>query len=137
MNYRPRRSRFSREQWEVQRERFQIDPDASPPIEDHTTQVREPVKQLMMSLGLSLDTLQHQLMNRWDTIAGTPLCRHIRPGPFQAGALTIYVSNSTMLSELTRFQGPALLKNIQAAVKDSGVKKLRFQIDPDTRPQSR
>ena len=133
MSYRPRTPRYSREQWEVQRERFHIEPDQPAPVTDHTTRIDKPVNSLIRSLGLSLDTLQHRLMERWELLAGQPLCRHIRPGPFQHGTLTVYVSNSAMLSELTRFQGPALLKNILAGLPDSGIKKLSFRIDPDTR----
>lgn len=137
MNYRPRRSPYSKEQWEVQRDRFQLEADVPRPVTDHTTSLKEPMEKLVASLGLSLDTVQQRLMNQWDKIAGKPLCRHIRPGPLQNGTLTIYVSNSVMLSELTRFQGPALLKNIQAALQKDSIKKLHFMIDPDTRTTRR
>lgn len=88
---------------------------------------------LLASLGLRTDSIQQQLMNLWSEIAGNPLCRHIRPGPLQNTSLTVYVTNSVMLTELRLRQGPALLKNIQAAVGADAVKKLFFQIDPDTR----
>jgi hypothetical protein len=137
MSYRPRRPKFSREQWEVQRERFQIPEDAPVPVDDHPTGIKEPLQHLLKSLGLERNTLQNQLMNHWEAMAGKPLCRHIRPGIIQDGQLIIYVSNSPMLSELTRFQGPALLKNIQAVVGAKAIKKLRFQLDPDTRVSTR
>jgi predicted nucleic acid-binding Zn ribbon protein len=133
MNFRPRRSRFSREQWAVYRERFQLDGDAVQPTTEHTTSLKEPMHDLLASLGLRTDSIQQQLMNQWEAIAGHPLCRHIRPGPLQSTSLTVYVTNSVMLTELRLRQGPALLKNIQAAVGADAVKKLFFQIDPDTR----
>ena len=135
MSYRPRRSTYTHEQWLVQRERFQIDRETPAPVKDQeAATIKEPLRQLLKSLGLETDSLQHQLMERWNTIAGHPMCRHIRPGPLQNAQLTVYVSNSTMLTELSRFQGPALLKNIQQALGEGAVKKLRFQLDPDTRP---
>lgn len=137
MNYRPRRSRLSKEQWEVNRDRFQIDETQPTPIEDHTTSLKEPLQRLLKSFGLNTETTQQLLMNQWAKIAGSPLCRHIRPGPLQNGALTVYVSNSVMLAELTRFQGPSLLKNMQDALGKDSVKKLYFQIDPDTRATRR
>jgi len=137
MNFRPRRSRYTKDQWEVQRDRFQIEPGTPQPVDDHTTSVKGPIQKLITSLGLNLDTIQQRLMNQWDTIAGKPLCRHIRPGPIQNGTLTVFVSNSAMLAELTRFQGPALLKNIQAALEKDSIKKLHFMIDPDTRTTRR
>lgn len=121
----------------MQRDRFQIEPGTPQPVDDHTTLLKEPIQKLISSLGLNLDTIQQRLMNQWDTIAGNPLCRHIRPGPLQNGTLTVFVSNSAMLAELTRFQGPALLKNIQQTMPKDAIKKLFFQIDPDTRAQRR
>ncbi len=133
MHDRPRRSRYSREQWQVQRDRFQIDAETPAPVNDHTMPMREPLQRLIKALGIEADTLQRRLMEGWEAMAGQPLCRHIRPGPIDRGVLTVYVTNSTLLSELSRFQGPALLKNIQAAVGSREVHKLRFLIDPDTR----
>ena len=135
MNFRPRRSRLSKGQWEIQRERFQLESDEPAPIDEHTTTLKDPIHKLVASLGLSLESTQHQLMERWESIAGTPLCRHIRPGPLTHGSLTVYVTNSVMLAELSRFQGKSLLANIQSALGSSVVKKLYFQIDPDTRPR--
>jgi predicted nucleic acid-binding Zn ribbon protein len=137
MTYRPRRSRYNHQQWEVQRERFQIETDAPTPVDEHVSTLKEPIGHILESLGLSLDSLQNQLMNQWEKITGKPLCRHIRPGPIQNNTLTVYVSNSVMLTELSRFQGPALLKNIQAAVGAKVIKSLKFQIDPDTRATCR
>lgn len=134
MPYRPRISRYTPEQWQLQRDRFAIDAEAPTPINDpgeHT--LRDPVHKLMKSLGLESSTVQQKLMNTWPEITGNPLCRHIRPGPLEHGQLIVYVSNSPMLTELSRFQGPALLKNIQAITGATAVKKLRFLIDPDTR----
>jgi len=133
MNFRPRRSRFNREQWAVYRERFQLDNDAVQPTTEHTTSLKEPMNDLLASLGLRTDSIQQQLMNQWSAIAGNPLCRHIRPGPLQNTSLTVYVTNSVMLTELRMRQGQALLKNIQTAIGANAVKKLFFQIDPDTR----
>lgn len=117
------------------RERFHIDADTPAPIADNAGEpIREPLRKLLKSLGLDQPTIQQQLMEHWATITGQPLCRHIRPGPVQNGQLTVYVSNSPMLAELSRFQGATLLKNIQSALGPTAVKKLRFVIDPDTRP---
>lgn len=133
-SYRPRQSRFSKEQWQIQRERFQIDRDQPAPVDEHITELKKPLGKLLKSLGLEQDTVQHRLMERWDAVAGHPLCRHIRPGPLERGQLMVYVSNSAMLAELSRFQGPALLKNIQQALGADAIRKLRFVPDPDTRP---
>lgn len=134
MSYRPRRCKYSPSRWQLERDRFNIDAEAPTQIADQPVEtLREPIHKLLKSLGLEQPTLQHQLMERWATITGQPLCRHIRPGPIHQGQLTVYVSNSPMLTELSRFQGPALLKNIQAALGPAAIKKLRFVIDPDTR----
>lgn len=136
MHYRPRRSRYTNEQWEVERDRFQIPSDEPKPVtDDHTSTLKEPIRKLIDSLGLKTDTIQQRLMNQWAQITGSPLCRHIRPGPLDRGTLIVYVSNSVMLSELKRFQGATLLKNIQAAVGANEIRKLVFLLDPDTRSQ--
>ncbi len=137
MNFRPRRSKFTREQWAVQRERFQLDGDEVPPTTENVTSLKKPVQDVLASLGLKNDSIQLQLMNQWPAIAGQPLCRHIRPGPLQNNSLTVYVTNSVMMAELRTRQGGVLLKNIQAAVGADAVKKLFFQIDPDTRSMKR
>jgi len=134
---RPRRSRYSYGQWQVQRDRFQIESAEPAPTTEHLSTVRDSLLPILKSLGLEQNSLQQRLMQQWNAIAGHPLCRHIRPGPLQDGQLTVYVSNSTMLSELSRFQGPALLKNLQAATGASAIRKLRFLLDPDTRQARR
>jgi predicted nucleic acid-binding Zn ribbon protein len=134
MSYRPRKNKFSRGQWEAQRDRFSIDAEAPVPIEQKPeVAIREPLQGILKSFGLGEATIQHQLMERWESITGQPLCRHTRPGPILGNTLTVYVTNSAMMAELSRFQGPALLKNIQAALGPKAINKLRFQIDPDTR----
>lgn len=137
MSFRPRKSKFSREQWAVQRERFQLDGDTVPPTTENISSLKKPVQDLLASLGLRNDSIQLQLMDRWSAIAGQPLCRHIRPGPLQNGSLTVYVTNSVMLAELRTRHSGTLLKNIQAALGADAVKKLFFQIDPDTRGMTR
>jgi len=134
MNYhRRRKSQLSRDQWKVERERFQIGDDQLVPTEEHITSIKEPLDKLVKSLGINLESTQQRLMEHWETIAGPTLCKHIRPGPIENNALTVYCTNSVMLSELSRFQGKTLLKNIQSAIGNKDVKKLYFQIDPDTR----
>jgi len=120
----------------MQRDRSQIDSEAPVPIADiEADTIRKPVQSLMKSLGLEQTSIQHRLMEKWESITGHPLNRHVRPGPVANGQLTVYVSNSTMMAELSRFQGPALLKNIRDNLGTDEIKKLRFQIDPDTRPK--
>ncbi|HMO05851.1 MAG TPA: DUF721 domain-containing protein [Kiritimatiellia bacterium] len=133
MTFRPRRSTFTREQWAVHRERFQLDDDAVPPTTNATTAIKKPVEAALASFGIKSDSVQRTLMDHWNTIAGHPLCRHIRPGPINRGVLTIYATNSVIMAELRTAQGHMLLRKIQAATGPDDVKKLVFQIDPDTR----
>lgn len=133
MNYRGRKSRLSKEQWKVDRERFQLDGSSPIPTTENVTSIKEPLNKLVKSLGINLESTQHRLLEHWDTIAGATLCRHIRPGPIENGALTVYSTNSVMLMELKRFQGKALLENIQKEVGNKEIKRLYFQMDPDTR----
>jgi len=119
----------------MQRDRSQIDQETPAPIADfEANTIKRPMQALLKSLGLEQTSIQHRLMQSWDKMAGHPLNRHVRPGPVANGQLTVYVSNSTMMAELSRFQGPALLKNIRDTLGTEEIKKLRFQIDPDTRP---
>jgi hypothetical protein len=133
MTFRPRRSTYTREQWAVYRERFQLDDDAVPPTTNATTAIKKPVEAALASFGIVSDSVQRTLMDHWNTIAGHPLCRHLRPGPLNRGILIIYATNSVILAEMRTAQGATLLKNIQAATSPGDVKKLVFQIDPDTR----
>ena len=133
MSYRQRKSPLSKEQWKVQQERFHLNGDHPIPTEDHTTSIKEPLGKLVKSLGINLESTQHNLMEHWETITGPMLCRHIRPGPLENGGLTVYCTSSVMLAELSRFQGKTLLANIQKQVGVKEVRKLYFQIDPDTR----
>ncbi len=137
MHYRPRRSRYSPEQWQVYRERFQLEPDVPAPVDDATRPVRDVVQKMLTSLGITTTGIPQRLMEKWDLIAGQPLCRHTRPGSLEGNQLTIFVTNSPMLAELARFQGPALLKNIQDNLGASPIRRLRFLLDPDTRPGQR
>ncbi len=133
MTFRPRRSIYTREQWAVYRERFQLDDDAVPPTTNTTSAIKKPVEAALASFGIKSDSVQRTLMDHWNAIAGHPLCRHIRPGPLNRGCLTVYATNSVIMAELRTAQGLTLLKKIQAATGPDDVKRLVFQIDPDTR----
>jgi hypothetical protein len=140
MHYRPRRSTLSRDQWQQQRERFQIEPEVPPPTDDQSAPLKDPVMRLMKSLGLNAETTQQRLMAGWAEMAGPQLCRHIRPGQLENGTLTIYATNSIVYTELRTWQGPQLLTNIQTGLGEGGareVRRLRFAMDPDTRPNRR
>lgn len=63
----------------------------------------------------------------WREVAGEMAAQFTRVGSLRRGALEIIVANSTLMQEFT-FQKATLLRAVQQALPDQGIKDLRFRV---------
>lgn len=125
-----RRGRLSRGQWAVERERFQLNPDETPPVEDNNRPFPEVIQDALKSLGLHHDHDLARIREAWTTLAGPQVAAHARPGAIQGHMLVIYVDHPMWLTELQRGGDRTVLANLQREGIRT-IKRVRFQIDPE------
>lgn len=69
-----------------------------------------------------------ELETAWKKAAGPDLAEHTRPLQVSRGILSISVDNAPLLSELTAFHGPELLRNIKQLYPHLNIKNLKFKL---------
>jgi len=127
----PRRTQpYNRSQWESERERFHIK-DYYPPSRSNLQSVADIVPKILKKLGLEQRSWENQLLEQWESLAGKNLSKHTRPGRLQNRVLHVFVSNSTWLSELSRYGKKDLLAKLQKQFGAARIRDIRLQLDPD------
>jgi hypothetical protein len=87
------------------------------------------LENLLHERGYDHKILEQQVFAAWQNAVGIPVARNSRPVSLVNGELTVYVSNSPWLTQLTFLQ-PKVIANINAAVRQPAVKSLRLLIKP-------
>lgn len=88
-------------------------------------------------MGLEEKVWQQALLNEWSQLVGEQVARRARPGKIQNKILTIFVTSSVWLNELTRYSKPQMLKNLQARFGTDLIRDIRLQPDPDVQKPGR
>ena len=126
MGRKRRRKRYR----QIDRERFQLEygyPGCSYPDHDFGRLIARRLKDTPVADDLWLRHLEEQ----WLDVIGGQIAGHARPGPMQGATLTIYVTSSAWLSELSRFGKTRLLANLQKKFGRDRIRSVRIQLDPD------
>ena len=126
-----KRRRFTPGRWAIQRERFQIGPELPPHIQNDAIPLDTIVGNLLNQWGLDADHWIDELARDWESIAGTSVAAHSRPGLLDHDHLTVFVDGSVWLHELKRYGHKTLLQNICTHLGQGKVTKLKFMLDPD------
>lgn len=129
---RHRTSKFSPGRWALERERFHLQANQPQPIPDRSSKFGDLIPAFLKEVGLEDKMWQQALLNEWPQLVGEQVARRARPGRIQNKVLTVFVSNSVWLNELTRYSRPQMLKNLQARFGTDLIRELRLQPDPDT-----
>lgn len=91
----------------------------------------------MKEVGLEEKLWQQALLNEWPQLVGEQVARRARPGRIQNRILSIFVTNSVWLNELSRYSKPQILKNLQARFGPDLIRDIRLQADPDMQKPGR
>lgn len=63
----------------------------------------------------------------WSSVVGGEFARHSRPGHVRRGMLEVFVSDSSLVQELT-FQKRSLLRKLQEAAPSFKVRDIKFRV---------
>jgi hypothetical protein len=102
-----------------------------------------PVSRSILSLLEQLDLAdccrRWSLETRWNELVGKPLCEYCRPGTVREGRLTLLVRHSTWRYEIERHLAGPLLRKLQTACPELGIRELSVRLDsqPADRPAAR
>jgi len=65
----------------------------------------------------------------WQAAAGELVSAYTRAGQVRRGVLEVFVSNSTLMQEMS-FQKAALLKKLAELAPDENIRDLKFRVGP-------
>ena len=134
---RHRTPKFSPGRWALERERFHLDANQPQPIPDRTSKISDLIPAFLKEVGLEDKLWQQALLTEWSQLVGEQVARRARPGKIQNRILSIFVTNSVWLNELTRYSKPQILKNLQARFGPDLIRDIRLQPDPDMQKPGR
>ena len=98
-----RRKRFDRGRWLVERERHRI--AKSEPDSDFadSSAIDDILPGLMKRLGIEQRHWEVALQEEWESIVGSAVAAHTRPGRLVEGLLTVFVDSAVWLDQLKRY----------------------------------
>ena len=91
------------------------------------TTAREAVGRLMARRGYGQTKGRNQLSSLWQQACGELLAAHTRAGNLSRGVLTVFVSNSMVLQELT-IQQRQLVERLRELDPETAVRSLRLRV---------
>lgn len=123
--------------WKIEQERLRLDPRQRPPEIAESGRINEVVTDLVRRAGLEDRMWEQTLLAEWPRLVGEQVARRSRPGRMQRKVLTVFVSNSAWLGELSRYGQQQMLDNIQKRFGADRIQGIRLQLDPDQAPATR
>jgi predicted nucleic acid-binding Zn ribbon protein len=126
-----KQKRYTREQWEVMRERCRIESPYPPPQNMQIKPNENVIANIMKKFGLNEIHWLSTLEEEWNELVGTAVATHTRPGKFENSQLTIYVDNSVWMYELKRGGQKIILNNLAKRYGKEKIKKIDLQLDPE------
>ena len=126
----PTQKQFNKGRWLVQRERFRI-PQTHYTFPKRASEISEIIPRFIKKIGIESQFAEQQLLKEWETIVGTHVAQHTRPGRLASKTLIIYVKHSIWLSELQRYGQRQILVKLQEKLGPTKIKNIRLQLDPD------
>jgi predicted nucleic acid-binding Zn ribbon protein len=131
------RQRLSGGRWQLERERYQLPADCTPPAYGELTPVGEVIVGVIKRVGLDARVWEQSILDAWVELVGEAVARRARPGYIQNGVLTVFVSNAAWMNELVRFGKKALLEKLQSRFGAARIRDIRFAPDPDVQAANR
>ncbi len=126
-----KQKRYTREQWQVMRERCRIESPYPPPQEMHIPEMENVVASVMKKLGLNETHWLNTLEEEWHDLVGDAVAKHTRPGKFENSQLTIFVNSSVWLYELKRNGYKIILNNLTKRYGRGKIRKIQLLPDPE------
>ena len=126
-----RREPYNPGQWQVERERSQIQNRRPNPTTDRTVPVASVIPGIMKTLGLESQLWLDRLAEEWPELAGKAVAMHTRPGRVQKGNLVVFVDSSVWLNELSRYGKGPMLAGVQKRFGADKIKSVSFLLDPE------
>lgn len=115
--------------FQLERERFHLDPDYVPPPPDNTKTLGEVLPGVMKDMGLVSQWNVADLVPKWPNLVGAANAAHCKPSHWEKGILTVSVDHHVWLAELQRFGKGAILKRLQKEYGAKAVKDVYFEME--------
>jgi hypothetical protein len=131
-----RASTRSASRWVTRCQYHQIPTSTRLPPREIAVPVSRSIQSLLEQLDLADCCRRWSLEARWNELVGKPLCEYCRPGPVRDGQLTILVHQSTWRYEIERHLAGPLLRKLQAACPELGIRELSVRIDSQPSEQT-
>ncbi len=87
------------------------------------------ISELVARKGWAEEQSDRVLREAWMAVTEARIHSQTRIGPLRHRILTIFVSNSPLLSELASFHKNTLLNNLKVQLPQTTIKDLKFRLD--------
>lgn len=127
-----RRKAYSKGQWAIARERFQI-ADLQPPAPDlDALPLGNLIPEALKGMKLDVHAQVAQIADTWPEIVGPQLAANTRPARLENKLLTVFVTHPGWLFELQQGgSGAEILARVQARFGPKTILNIRWAIDPE------
>ena len=126
-----KQQRYTRQQWEIMRERCRIESKYPPPPDMQIPEIENVVANIMKKFGLNETHWLNTLEEKWSDLVGTAVAAHTRPGKFENYQLTIYVNSAVWMYELKRNGQKIILSNLAKRYGNGKIKRIQLVPEPD------
>ena len=126
-----RRRTFNREEWELERARFQIEDPVPPAPNNKAPALGDLIPDTLQGMQLGSHAKVMQISDVWAELVGPQLASNTRPGHLDYGVLTAFVRHPAWLMELNGPTGKEILARVQEKFGKSTIRSIRWSPDPD------
>lgn len=126
-----RRRTFNREEWELERERFQIEDPVPPAPDNQAPPIGDLIPDTLRGMQLGNHAKVMQIADAWPELVGPQLASNTRPAHLEYGILTGFVRHPMWLMELNGPTGKEILSRVQEKFGKATIRSIRWSPDPD------
>ena len=125
-----RKNSYHAGRWTVERERMGDANRVPPPARPEQEALGDFLPKVLRKMGLKDQGWLAEIASNWAEIAGEEIAANCRPGRYDGGVLSIYVSHPGWIQELKQRGERLILGRLQERFGPKRIRSLRFQIDP-------
>ena len=125
-----RKTKFHKGRWAVERERNHLANAEPPKPHPGHEALKDFIPGALKKMGLKDQGWLQEIAANWNAIAGDQISINSRPGRYDSGVLTVYVSHPMWITELKGGGENLILGRLQEQFGKRKIRSLRLQIDP-------
>lgn len=125
-----RKVKFNAGKWAVEKERQGLTGSTPPPPLPPQECLSDFIPGVLKRMGMKDQGWLADITAQWKDIAGPEIAANCRPGKYDRGMLTVYVTHPGWIQELKQRGEHLILERLKERFGSKRIKTIRFTIDP-------